>query len=58
VSCTPARVRAYLDTARHKLGCVNLTHMIGIAFATGIIPAHALRGSSTSDLLALDPLAQ
>jgi DNA-binding CsgD family transcriptional regulator len=58
VSCAPARVRAYLDTARHKLGCVNLAHMVGIAVATGIIPARALRASSTFGPPALDPVAQ
>ena len=37
-------VKSYLDTARHKLNCANLTHAVGIA--TGVIPAKALQGSS------------
>ena len=29
------RVRVHLDTARHKLHCMNLTHAIAVAVATG-----------------------
>jgi DNA-binding CsgD family transcriptional regulator len=36
-------VKSYLDTARHKLNCVNLTHAAAVAVATGVIPAKALR---------------
>ena len=36
-------VKAYLDTARHKLHCMNLNHAIAVAFATGVIPAKALQ---------------
>jgi DNA-binding CsgD family transcriptional regulator len=36
-----ASVKTYLDTARHKLSCINLTH--AVAIATGVIPAKALR---------------
>jgi len=39
-------VKSYLDTARHKLNCANLTHAVGVAVATGVIPAKALQGSS------------
>jgi DNA-binding CsgD family transcriptional regulator len=39
-------VKSYLDTARHKLNCANLTHAVGVAIATGVIPAKALQGSS------------
>ena len=38
-------VRTHLDTARHKLHCINLTHTVGVAVATGVIPAVALRDS-------------
>ena len=38
-------VRSHLDTARHKLHCINLTHTVGVAVATGVIPAVALRDS-------------
>ena len=35
----PSSVKLHLDTARHKLKCVNITHAVGIAMATGVIPA-------------------
>jgi DNA-binding CsgD family transcriptional regulator len=38
-------VKSYLDTARHKLHCINLSHAVGVAIATGVIPAEALRDS-------------
>lgn len=38
-------VKTHLDTARHKLRCINLTHAVGVAVATGVIPAAALRDS-------------
>jgi DNA-binding CsgD family transcriptional regulator len=36
-------VKTYLDTARHKLNCINLTHAVAVAVATGVIPSKALR---------------
>jgi DNA-binding CsgD family transcriptional regulator len=36
-------VKCYLDTARHKLNCVNLTHAVAVAVASGLIPSRALR---------------
>ena len=36
-------VKTHLDTARHKLNCLNLAHAVGIAVATGVIPANALQ---------------
>jgi len=36
-------VKAHLDTARHKLHCINLTHAVAVALATGVIPANALK---------------
>jgi DNA-binding CsgD family transcriptional regulator len=36
-------VKTYLDTARHKLSCINLTHAVAVAIATGVIPAKVLR---------------
>ena len=38
-----ASVKTYLDTARHKLSCINLTHAVAVAIATGVIQAKALR---------------
>ena len=38
-----ASVKTYLDTARHKLSCINLTHAVAVAIATGVIPAKAMR---------------
>ncbi len=34
-------VKVHLDVARHKLHCMNLTHAIAVAIATGVIPAKA-----------------
>ena len=39
-------VRSHLDTTRHKLRCINLTHTVGVAIATGVLPAAALKESS------------
>jgi hypothetical protein len=39
-------VKNDLDTARHKLNCANLTQAVGVAVATGVIPAEAVQGSS------------
>jgi DNA-binding CsgD family transcriptional regulator len=36
-------VKTYLDTARQKLHCMNLTHAIAVAVATGAIPANVLQ---------------
>ena len=30
-----ASVKGYLDTARHKLSCINFTHAVAVAIATG-----------------------
>ena len=38
-----ASVKTYLDTARHKLSCINLTHAVAVALATGVIPAKVVR---------------
>jgi DNA-binding CsgD family transcriptional regulator len=35
-------VKTYLDAARHKLNCINLTHAVAVAVATGLIPSKAL----------------
>ena len=42
---SPGSVKTHLDTARHKLHCINLTHAVGVAVATGVIPATALKES-------------
>lgn len=44
---SPTSIRSHLDTARHKLRCINLTHAVGVAVATGVIPPVALRQSLT-----------
>ena len=41
-------VKTHLDTARRKLHCINLTHAVGVAVATGVIPATALDDSGSS----------
>ena len=38
-------VRTYLDAARGKLKCVNVTHAVAVAIAVGIIPPQALKGT-------------
>ncbi len=45
LSLSPTSVRSHLDTARHKLHSINLTQAVGVAVATGTIPAAALRDS-------------
>jgi len=36
-------VKTHLDSARHKLHCMNLAHAVAVAVATGVIPAKALQ---------------
>jgi DNA-binding CsgD family transcriptional regulator len=36
-------VKTHLDAERYKLRCMNLTHAAAVAFATGVIPAQALK---------------
>ena len=45
VGLSPTSVRTHLDTARHKLRCINLTQAVGVAVASGVIPSVALRDS-------------
>lgn len=40
-----ASVKTHLNSARRKLNCVNVTHAVGVAMATGVIPATALEDS-------------
>ncbi len=40
-----ASVRTYLESARSKLCCANLTHTVASAVAIGLIPAQALKGT-------------
>ncbi len=40
-----ASVRTYLESAKSKLYCVNLTHTVASAVAIGLIPAEALKGT-------------
>ena len=37
-----ASVKTHLNSARRKLNCVNVTHAVGVAVATGVIAATAL----------------
>lgn len=41
-------VKTHLDSARHKFNCMNLTHTVAVAVATGVIPAKAVRGVITA----------
>ena len=36
-------VKTHLDSARHKLNCMNLTHTVAVAIASGVLPAKAVR---------------
>ena len=36
-------VKTHLDSAKHKLNCMNLTHAAALAVATGVIPAKAIQ---------------
>ncbi|MGO9420946.1 LuxR family transcriptional regulator [Roseiarcus sp.] len=40
-----ASVRTYIETARRKLSCENVTHAVASALAIGLIPAQALKGT-------------
>jgi len=41
-------VKTHLDSARHKLNCMNLTHTVAVAVATEVIPAKVVRGVITA----------
>ena len=43
LNLTFGSVKTHLDTARHKLHCMNLTHAAAVAVATGVIPSKALQ---------------
>jgi DNA-binding CsgD family transcriptional regulator len=40
-----ASVKTYLENARRKLSCANVTHAVAAAIATGIPPVQALKGT-------------
>jgi LuxR family quorum-sensing system transcriptional regulator CciR len=42
---SPASVKMHLDGARHKLHCINVTHAVGVAVASGVLPMEALKDS-------------
>jgi len=46
---TYSTVKFYLDTARQKLNCNNVTHAVAIAIASGIMPAQALRSTDQGE---------
>ena len=48
LNLTFGSVKTDLDTARHKLHCMNLTHAAAVAVATGVIPAKALTNGGPS----------
>ncbi len=48
LNLTFGSVKTDLDTARHKLHCMNLTHAAAVAVATGVIPAKALTDGGPS----------
>jgi DNA-binding CsgD family transcriptional regulator len=50
LTLTFGSVKTHLDTARHKLHCINLTHAAAVAVATGVIPAKALAVSAEGPL--------
>jgi LuxR family transcriptional regulator, quorum-sensing system regulator RaiR len=37
-------VKTHLDSARHKLNCMNLVHTVAVAIATAVLPAKAVQG--------------
>jgi DNA-binding CsgD family transcriptional regulator len=43
-------VKTHLDSARHKLHCMNLTHAVAVAIATGVIPAKVPQQSRQAGL--------
>ncbi len=42
-------VKTHLDSARHKLKCMNLTHTVAVAIASGVLPAKAVQGDLRAD---------
>ena len=42
-----ATVKTYLENARGKLGCANVTHAVAAAIVSGLIPAQVLKGTNT-----------
>jgi DNA-binding CsgD family transcriptional regulator len=44
-------VKTHLDAARQKLHCVNLTHAVAVAIATGVIPARTPQQSREAGLI-------
>ena len=42
-------VKTHLDSARHKLNCMNLTHTVAVAIASGVLPAKAVQGDIRAD---------
>ena len=42
-----ASVKTYLENARGKLGCANVTHAVAAAIVSGLIPAQVLKGTNT-----------
>ena len=44
-------VKTHLDSAKQKLHCVNLTHAVAVAIATGVIPARTPQQSRQAGLI-------
>ena len=43
LALTFGSVKTHLDSAKHKLNCMNLTHAAAVAVASGVIPAKAIQ---------------
>jgi DNA-binding CsgD family transcriptional regulator len=47
MSVSYASVKTYLENARRKLGCTNVTHAVAAAIAAGVIPPQVLKGTNS-----------
>ncbi len=47
MSVSYASVKTYLENARHKLGCTNVTHAVAAAIVAGVIPPQVLKGTNS-----------
>jgi DNA-binding CsgD family transcriptional regulator len=51
----PGTVKTYLDTARHKLNVVNITHAAAVAVAIGIFTAEEILNRPEAAAPSIDP---
>jgi DNA-binding CsgD family transcriptional regulator len=47
MSVSYASVKTYLENARRKFGCTNVTHAVAAAIAAGVIPPQVLKGTNS-----------